>query len=166
MLRALLVLALLPLAFLATMASADYPSSSRGLVFAEASTRPTILVRVLALDGIGPDLREHRLYNDPEGLVTTLDSLGRVGYQVRARGLAEGGYHTLFVQLADEYQLIQPDGTRLSGRFSEEKMPTRRRVRGMVMVRDKQATPLRMLETPSYYGSDRGRTSPEWEEDD
>lgn len=164
MLRTLLILALFPLAFLTATAYADLTSASR-LFSAEATTRPIVLVRVLALDGIGPDLREHRLFSRPEGLVTTLDSLGRVGYQVRAKGLAEGGYHTLFVQLADEYQLIQSDGTRLSGRFSEESRPTRRRVRGMVMVRDGKATPLRMLETPSYYGADRGKYSPEWEED-
>lgn len=133
---------------------------------AQATNRPVVLVRVLALEGTGPDLQQHRLYADADGVITTLDALGRVGYQVGGEGLAEGGYHTLFVTLADEYEVVQGDGTRTQRRFSEEEQTTRRRVRGMIMVRGGQATPLRMLDDPSYYGSRREAFRQGRDEDD
>ncbi|MDT8403434.1 hypothetical protein [Sulfuriflexus sp.] len=123
-------------------------------------------MRILALEGTGPDRQQHRLYADADGVITTLDALGQVGYQVGSEGLAEGGYHTLFVTLADEYEVVQGDGTRTQRRFSEEDQATRRRVRGMIMVRGGQATPLRMLDDPSYYGSRRKAFRPGRDDDD
>lgn len=166
MTRALLFLALMPLSLLSLAATAETASAPAANP-TQPLSRPIILVRVLSLDGTGPDRREHRLFSDPRGFATTLDTLGRVGYQVSGSGLGEGGYHTLFVQLADEYERLQPDGTRTLRRFSEEDKPTRLRVRGMIMVRGGEATPLRMLEDPSYYGSGReaGRRGAEWDDD-
>lgn len=152
MIRTLQFIALIPLLFLAwTAHGEDRPSPASP---AEENTvtvgRPVILVRVLSLEGTGPDQREHRLFHDPDGFVTTLDALGRVGYQVRGGELAEGGYHTLFVQLADEYKEVRADGTQTRHRFSDKDKPTRLRIRGMVMVKNGDATPLRMLDAPSY----------------
>lgn len=152
MYRAFLILVLTPLAFLTSAVHAANTGASQ----VAAAVRPVALVRIQALEGTGPDLREHRLFAAPEGFVTTLDALGRVGYQVSGAGLDEGGYHTLFVQLADEYERVQADGTRVMHRFSEENRPTRLRVRGMIMVRDGQATPLRMLDEPRGHSA-RGR---------
>lgn len=154
--RLTLFLVILPLTFLTLPAYSD--SFTTSTWFPEphgrgAAARPTTLVRVLALESIGPDLEEHRLFSDPGGFITTLDALGRVGYQVNGAGLSEGAYHTLFVQLADEYEVIQTNGTRTQQRFTDENKPTRLRVRGMIMVSDGQATPMRMLEEPSYAGS-------------
>lgn len=153
MIRSFSLLALLSLSLL------TFPSHAAAEALpaatAQATNRPVVLVRVLALEGTGPDLQQHRLYADADGVITTLDALGRVGYQVGGEGLAEGGYHTLFVTLADEYEVVQGDGTRTQRRFSEKDQTTRRRVRGMIMVRGGQATPLRMLDDPSYYGSRR-----------
>jgi hypothetical protein len=157
MTRALLFLALIPLSFLSWAAHADSTTvpAATPAQSDQPANRPITLVRVLSLEGTGPDLQEHRLFSDPAGFVTTLDALGRVGYQVGGAGLADGGYHTLFVQLADEYEMIRPDGSRELRCFSDENKTTRVRVRGMIMVRNGQATPLRMLEDPSYYGSHR-----------
>ena len=152
-----LLLVLLPLSLIGSPVQADssrMPDTDPAQRVLPA-VRPVVLVRVLALDGTGPDKREHRLFTDPQGFVTTLDAIGRVGYQVGAAGLGEGGYHTLFAELADEYQRVLPDGTQERRRFSAEGKATRVRVRGMVMVRNGEATPLRMLEDPSYYGSRR-----------
>ena len=160
--RILLAIAIIPLAFVNLTANADSPLQQPPA----AVERSIVLVRVLALDGTGPDNREHRLFSDTQGFVTTLDALGRVGYQVGGKGLGEGGYHTLFAELADEYEHILPDGTRLLQRFSDDSKPRRIRVRGMIMVRDGQATPLRMLEDPSYYGSRRGAFRRGYEDDD
>lgn len=161
MIRTLLLLALIPLSLLswpahaeATATSATEPAQAAG---------PIVLVRILSLEGIGPDLKEHRLFSAPKGFVTTLDALGRVGSQVSGAGLAEGGYHTLYAQLADEYEVIQPDGAKTQRRFSDENKTTRVRVRGMILVRGGQATPLRMLEDSPYYGSRKWRGG---EEDD
>jgi len=106
------------------------------------------LVRILRLSGTGPDGTEQILFEDPDGFITTLDTLGRVGYQVSASNLAEGGYHTLFVDLADRYEVVSQDGIRLEKHFSESGRETHRRVRGMIMVRGGKATPLRMLNEP------------------
>ena len=155
MTRVLLFLALMPLPFLALPAHADraYVPEANPDQRMQPASRPIVLVRVLALDGTGPDLKEHRLFEAPDGFITTLDALGRVGYQVGGTALIDGGYHTLFVQLADEYERVRPEGTRTKLRFSDEGKPTRMRVRGMIMVRGGEATPLRMLEDPSFYGS-------------
>ena len=162
MTRVLLFLALMPLPFLALPAHADraYVPEANPDQRMQPASRPIVLVRVLALDGTGPDLKEHRLFEAPDGFITTLDALGRVGYQVAGAALSEGGYHTLFAQLADEYELVLPDGTRTLRRFSDENKLTRLRVRGMIMVRGGEATPLRMLEDPSYYGSRRTHGAP------
>ena len=169
MTRKLLFLALFPLSFQAQPVFADNiaPPASTMTPSTQASERPVVLVRVMSLEGTGPDLREYQLFNSSDGFITTLDALGRVGYQVQGAGLGDGGYHTLFVQLADEYELLQLDGTRTLRRFSDDNKPTRLRVRGMIMVRGGQATPLRMLEDPSYYGSNKGsfRHSPDWDDD-
>lgn len=160
----LLVLLSLSLLTVPSHAAAEALPTPSG-ASAQAANRPVVLVRVLALEGTGPDLQQHRLYADADGVITTLDALGRVGYQVDGDGLAEGGYHTLFVTLADEYEVVQGDGTRTQRRFSEKEQATRRRVRGMIMVRGGQATPLRMLDDPSYYGSRREAFRP-WRDDD
>jgi hypothetical protein len=152
--RSFLPLLLLPLLFLAgPLQAAQDPAAAPQN--APATSRPVVLVRILALDGTGPDLKEHRLFTSKEGFVTTLDALGRVGYQVSGKGLGEGGYHTLFAQLADEYELVRADGARMKRRFSDDNKNTRVRVRGMVLIKGGQASPLGMLEDPSYYGSRR-----------
>lgn len=125
--------------------------------------QPVVLIHIIRLTGTGPDGAEHVLFDNKDGFVTTLDALGRIGYQISADGLAEGGYHTLFVELADRYEVISHDGIKLEKRFSDTGRNTRMRVRGMIMVRGGEATPLRMLEDPSYYGSMR---SYEWDDDD
>ncbi len=153
MIRALLVLAMFALCSLTLLAMADssIAAASDTVPPPISATRPTVLVRVKVLEGTGPDLHEYRLFTDSHGFVTPINALGRVGYQVQGTKLAEGAYHTLFVQLADEYDVIQPNGTRTQRRFTDENKPTRLRIRGMIMVRDGQATPLRMLEDPPYY---------------
>jgi hypothetical protein len=165
MIRSFSLLALFSLSLL-TLPSHAAAEALPAAASAQAGNRPVVLVRVLALEGTGPDLQQHRLYADADGVITTLDALGRVGYQVGGEGLAEGGYHTLFVTLADEYEVVQGDGTRTQRRFSEEEQTTRRRVRGMIMVRGGQATPLRMLDDPSYYGSRREAFRQGRDEDD
>lgn len=167
MIRTFFVLAVFPLCLLALPASADSSAAPASTTppLSMDSVRPTVLVRVKELEGTGPDLREHRLFTDSDGFITTLDALGRVGYQVQGTALGEGAYHTLFVQLADEYEVINPDGAHTLRRFTDENKPTRLRVRGMIMVRDGQATPLRMLEDPSYYGSRKGNFSPDRDDD-
>jgi hypothetical protein len=132
------------------------PSATAEAPLAWVSTpgqSPIALVQITRLTGTGPDGREHVLYEDKSGYATTLDALGRVGSQVSAGGLAEGGYHTLFVELADGYRLLQPNGKVHERRLSEFGQPRRIRIRGMVMVRNGQATPLRMLEATSYYAA-------------
>lgn len=157
MTRTLFLLALISLPFFGWPANAS-EIGGQPATNMQAPGRTVVLVRVLSLYGTGPDLREHHLFDYPQGFVTTLDALGRVGYQVEGGGLGEGGYHTLFVQLADEYELVRPDGTRTRGHFSKEDKPTRLRIRGMILVRNGDATPLRMLEDPPYYDS-RKQTS-------
>ncbi len=144
MIRTLPFVALVSLLFLALTAVGDWQRVS----VTNAGT--VTIVRVLSMDGVGPDRRIYRLFNDTDGFVTTLDALGRVAYQVSGTTLPEGAYHTLFVQLADEYQQIQTDGTELHKYFSVENTPSKRRLRGMIMVRNGKATPLRVLKAPSY----------------
>jgi hypothetical protein len=153
--RLLPLLLLVPLLPATTTLAETAPATTR----AEngQTLTPVVLVHITRLTGTGPDGAEHVLFEDSNGFVTTLDTLGRVGYQVSARGLAEGGYHTLFVELADRYEVISHDGIRLEKRFSESGRETRRRIRGMIMVQGGEASPLRMLEDPSYYGSMRSR---------
>lgn len=153
--RALLLLVLTQLSFFTWPAHAASATGRHPTTNEQTTSRPIVLVRVLSLYGTGPDLLEHRLFDYPDGFVTTLDALGRVGYQVGGEKLTEGGYHTLFVQLADEYERVRPDGTLTRGRFSDEDKPTRLRIRGMIMVRKGEATPLRMLNDSPYYGSSK-----------
>lgn len=120
------------------------------------STQSHILVRILELTGTGPDGKIHSLYRNEKGYTTTLDALGRVGSQVSGTGLAEGAYHTLFVRLADKYEILRPDGSRQSGRFSAKGKPTTLRVRGMILVQGDKANAMHMLENPNYYASPRG----------
>lgn len=122
----------------------------------QPSEQPVVLVRILELSAIGPNGVRRTLYRSEEGYTTTLDGLGRIGSQVSAAGLADGAYHTLSVRLHDSYQRIRPDGARESGRFSEQGKPVQLRIRGMIKVEDGSATPLRMLDTPSYYGYPEG----------
>lgn len=129
----------------------------------QPSEQPVVLVRILELSAIGPDGASRTLYRSEEGYATTLGGLGRIGSQISAAGLADGAYHTLTVRLHDSYQRIRPDGTRENGRFSEQGKPVQLRIRGMIKVEDGSATPLRMLDTPSYYGYPEGYRG---EEDD
>ncbi len=124
---------------------------------------PKILVSILELHGTGPDGNSHRLYTSQEGYTTTLDALGRIGSQVNAEGLQEGAYHTLYARLHDSYQRIAPDGRVITGSFSEQGKPTFLRVRGMVMVRDGRASPLRMLDH-NLHPNQRQRGD-EWDDD-
>lgn len=159
--RYLQLLLLLP-PFLAGSALAETPLTEARQKKIQTE-RPVVLVHITRLTGTGPDGAEHVLFEDQEGFVTTLDVLGRVGYQVSATGLAEGGYHTLFVELSDHYEVISRDGIRLDKRFSDSGRPTHRRINGMIMVRSGEATPLRMIDDPSYYGSLR---SDRWKDED
>jgi len=144
--RLLALMCLLPLLpatnVLAAAPTAANPSTEQQM------PAPVVLVRITRLSGTGPDGSEQVLFEAPNGFVTTLDTLGRVGYQVSAHNLADGGYHTLFVDLADRYEVVSHDGIRLEKRFSDSGRETHRRVRGMIMVRGGEATPLRMLNEP------------------
>lgn len=128
----------------------------------EPSRNTVILVRILELSATGPDEKSHRLYSSPDGYVTTLDSLGRIGNQVQAKGLKEGPYHTLYVVLHDRYEVIRSNGERYRDSFSDHGKPTRFRIRGMIMVKKGQATPLRMFESHN----DRQQHRQYYEEDD
>ncbi|MCW8840545.1 MAG: hypothetical protein OQL05_02250 [Gammaproteobacteria bacterium] len=109
------------------------------------------LVRIQELTGIGPDERTHRLFASRAGFTTTLNGLGRIGAQVNGQQLADGAYHTLYVQLHDSYQRITAEGTTVSGSLSESGQATHLRIRGMIMVKNGCATPLRMFDLPTYY---------------
>lgn len=156
----LLLLPLLPAAPLLAETPTNDATSLQG-----RTAPPVTLVSIIRLTGTGPNGNEQVLFEDKNGFVTTFDALGRVGYQVSAEGLPEGGYHTLFVELADRYEVVSHDGIRLEKRFSDSGHETRMRVRGMIMVRGGEATPLRMLNEPSYYGN-AGRRSLGEDDDD
>jgi hypothetical protein len=131
------LLSLLPLLLPPSTAFAAAPSTY--------TTAPVVLVRVLQLSGIGPDGRVQELYENRSGFVTPLNALGRVGYEVKAGGLMEGGYHTLYVELADRYEVLAADGSLQAKHFSDSGRDTRVRVHGMILVKQGNATPLRML---------------------
>jgi hypothetical protein len=136
-------------------------SEERGILVPPPT--PQLLVRILELHGTGPDGNSRLLYASQDGYTTTLDALGRVGSQVNAEGLQEGAYHTLYVRLHDSYQRIAPDGRMTAGSFSGQDKPTLLRVRGMIMVRDGRATPLRMLDHNLHPSPRRG--TEEWDDD-
>lgn len=121
-----------------------------------ASSQSHILVHIIELTGTGSDGRTYTLYRDEQGYTTTLNALGRVGSQVNGNTLPDGAYHTLFVRLRDDYQLVGNDGTQRSGKLSEQGKPTTIRIRGMLMVENGRATPLRMLENPNHYRNPAG----------
>lgn len=107
---------------------------------------PLRMVRILALSGTGPDNAEHTLYASRNGFATPLQEVGRIGYLVQGKGLADGHYHTLYVALADDFQEIYADGTVIEKRLSDTGKERHLRIRGMVLVADGQATPMGMLE--------------------
>lgn len=145
--KRLLALLWLPLLLpLHTVLAAPAPMTDQAVK--RQAPAAVILVRIIRLSGTGPDGAERVLFEDPKGFVTTLDTLGRVGYQVSANQLAEGGYHTLFVDLADSYEVIGNDGVRVEKSMSASGRETHRRIRGMIMIRNGAATPLRMLKEP------------------
>jgi len=159
----LALLLLLPLLPAAPVLAETSPNAERML---QGKAQPLLtLVHITRLTGTGPDGNDYVLFEDKNGFVSTLDALGRVGYQVSAEGLAEGGYHTLFVELADRHEVVSHDGIRLEKRFSDSGRETRMRVRGMIMVRGGEATPLRMLNDPPYYGDGKRRSGGEDDDD-
>jgi hypothetical protein len=146
----------------ATLGAQNAASAQEANILVPPPT-PKILVRIIELYGTGPDGSSSLLYRNQEGYATTLDALGRVGAQVSAEGLQDGAYHTLYARLHDSYQRIAPDGRVITGSFSEQGKPTFLRVRGMIMVRGGNATPLRMLDH-NLHSSPRQRDE-EWDDD-
>lgn len=108
---------------------------------------PVLEVTVTRLTGLGPDNRRHVLYQDPAGVEIVLGRPKALQEALRSRPFEpNGAYHTLKGTLADPYRAIESDGTRRTGKLSEDGRPSEVRIRGMVLVRDGRMEPLGMTE--------------------
>jgi len=108
---------------------------------------PVLEVTVTRLTGLGPDNRRHLLYQDPAGVEVVLGRPKALQEALRGRPFEpNGAYHTLKGTLADSYRAIESDGSRRTGKLSEDGRPSEVRIRGMVLVRDGRMEPLGMTE--------------------
>lgn len=62
--------------------------------------KPRMEVTVVKLFATGEDDSQYVLFDDPAGLEITMDRLGKVGEYVQSKGLVDGVYHTLVVELS------------------------------------------------------------------
>ena len=108
---------------------------------------PVLEVTVTRLTGLGPDNGRHVLYEDPAGVEVVLGRPKALQETLRGRAFEpNGAYHTLKATLADPYRATESDGTRRTGKLSEDGRPREVRVRGMVLVREGRMEPLGMTE--------------------
>ena len=66
--------------------------------------KPSTEVTVVKLLATGEDDFQSVLFNDPAGLEITMDMPGKAGEYVQSKGLVDGVYHTLIVELSHHYK--------------------------------------------------------------